>query len=367
MLRVELAAAWEAADRGPLVDVQVAKVIKRPFSEIRFLDVSTQSGACRVVAKSTVRDPMNRPFWDRQVQATVEYEILDHLYGQFEQLQGLSVPRPLCVIPELDTFVMQHISGSELVAQHRALRSFSSAANFQALEQNYRALGGWLGSFQEFTKPGHGDESHLQGIVERIQLRLEKIDAAGDSRIPAELLSHVNRRMETLVQQAAGEEIPIAGRHGDFGPWNVMVSHTEISDQNHIAGSHRVANELVVLDFMGYAREPRPLDAINLLLFLKHESHSIVASGRRARALQHSFLKGLNWQLPCSVPLLQLCELHARVYAVWGCLSTPGHRWHHRSQQKKHLRDSIAWLLHDSAPGVWHLLQVDDAHEDDID
>lgn len=346
-LRTELAAAWEESGRGKFESCQVVGEIERPYSRIHFLEVQSPSGRVPVVAKSTIRDPMNRPAWDRQVQAKVEFEILEHLRSRFETLPGLGVPRPICVLPELDTFVMERISGIALADEHAALRRLAPQPAFEILGSHYERLGMWLARFQEFTKPGSGDQSSLGGIAERVRLRLDRIAGAASSRVPRDFTRHVEERLVKLLSQATDDVVPIAGRHGDFGPWNVMISTS--------GAAPSATSELHVLDFMGYAREPRPLDALNVLYFLTHEARNLLTSPVRSRDLQRRFLRGLNSQLKYSRPLLLLCELHARVYGVWDCLSTPALRMHHRWQQRKALKQDIAWLLADAAPGLWQL------------
>lgn len=357
IVRAELAVAWEESGRGKLEGCDIAEVIERPFSFVHMLDVVSPAGTTRLVAKSTVRDPMNQPFWDRQVQATVEFEILEHLHSRFDSLPGLSVPRPVCVMPELDTFVMERVGGAPLDAGHTALRHFASRESFKILGADYQRLGSWLARFQSFTKPGEGDASCLEGLEERIRLRLAKIAEANDPRVPSHFVANAERRLAALLQEAAAEPLPIAGRHGDFGPWNVLVSEGVFAPGQPIANP-RAARELVVIDFMGYSREPRPLDAINVLHFLETESGNITTSPRRVRELQKRFLYGYASQEVYSRPLLVLCEFHARVYSTWGCLSTPVQRRHHRWQQNKALQRNMNWLQAENAPGVWQDLQI---------
>ena len=349
-LRAEMAVAWESSGRGKLDGCRIVESIERPYSHVHILETRSPSGSGQVVAKSTVHDPINQPCWDRQVQASVEYEVLEHLHSRFDPLPGLAVPKPICVLPERDTFVMDFVRGSLLADSHSALRWFSPRIAFKMLGSDYQRLGTWLARFQEFTKPEQGDASCLNGIEERIRLRLERIDQARDQRLPTDLVMTVDRRLKALLKEAGGGPIPIAGRHGDFGPWNSIVNERQASQ----CGASR---EITVLDFMGYAREPRPLDVINVLHFLEHESQSITTSPRRAREIQQRFLYGYASQKVYSRPLLVLCEFHARVYGVLGCLSARTDRRHHQWHQDKSLRRNIAWLLDEHAPGVWQHLQ----------
>ncbi|MDA7977331.1 MAG: hypothetical protein MPJ50_01020 [Pirellulales bacterium] len=349
-VRAEMAVAWESLGRGKLEGCEIVESIKRSYSQVHVLEIQSPAGRAQAVAKSTVRDPINKPSWSREIQASVEFEILEHLHARFDPLPGLAVPRPICVLPERDTFIMDFVPGSLLAESHSALRWFSPRLAFKMMGSDYQRLGTWLAKFQEFTKPEQGDASHLQGIEGRIRLRLERIQQAQDRRIPSHLVATAERRLKSLLDEAAGESIPIAGRHGDFGPWNSIVSDDQASGRD-------VSREIVVFDFMGYAREPRPLDAINVLYFLEHESQSIVTSPRRARDVQQRFLYGYASQEVYSRPLLVLCEFHARVYSIWGCLSMPTDRRHHKWQQNKSLRRNIAWLLDERAPGVWQDLQ----------
>ena len=106
--------------------------------------------------------------------------------------------------------------------------------------------------------------------------------------------------VDQLVGDLRGVEIPMAGRHSDFGPWNMLVS----------------ANKLTVLDFHDYDIGPAPEDVMKIIVHLDRSSRYLTSSGARYSLLLQSFLAGYGRPPNSPQPLITLLEIMERVQFI---------------------------------------------------
>ncbi|MCK5245044.1 MAG: hypothetical protein KAJ90_07215, partial [Desulfobacterales bacterium] len=141
--------------------------------------------------KTTVHHPVNRAITERENQAVVEYNILKLLYPKFETVAGCSVPRPLLVLPEIETYVMEFVEGKLLMDEFKFTRLLSAQTRFRVLKKHINHCGQWLKYFQEFTEIHTADFRALNGVIERAEHRLKLIEESGDPRCPKNLRNKV--------------------------------------------------------------------------------------------------------------------------------------------------------------------------------
>jgi len=302
--------------------------MQRPFSAVGFLRARTSNGIRKVVMKTTVHHPVNRAITERENQAVVEYNILKLMHPKFETVAGCSVPRPLLVLPEIETYVMEFVEGQLLMDEFKFTRILSAKNRFLILREHINYCGRWLKHFQEFTGNHTADVGVLNGVIERAEHRLKLIEGSGDPRCPKNLRNKVIKFLNEQLERLRGKDILVSGRHGDFTPLNV------------IAGSEGIT----VIDFLGYQVEPVPVDIFKMLVFLKDEMMALSSSRSRVNELKRAFLDGYGAFPHVLEPVLLICEAMQRIVSIWGAVSNPNLHFHHRIEASHRIKEHINWL-----------------------
>jgi hypothetical protein len=328
VLRDSLAEWLLQEEREMLRTLEVVRILRRPYSSVVFLRAVTQKGNRQLVAKTIALHPENRGITDRANQAVVEYEILRALWPRFSAVERCGVPRPLAVLPEAQTYVMEYVEGRLLSDELRHARRLSSRAGFNRLCDSYYECGRWLRLFQGFTGSRRVTPDALDGILERCAVRLRAISEAKDSRWPSSLSEEVTAFLAEQRAALAGEEILVAGRHGDFGPWNVLAGPDGIT----------------VIDFLGYEEEPVALDILSMLMVLENERRCLSASPRRISVLEHRFLEGFGTLPQVQRPVYLICETLLRISSIWGCISRPVAGIRRRIENYARVKANGRWL-----------------------
>jgi hypothetical protein len=329
--RVHMELAGYLANNGlDLKGLEILNVIQRPFSIIIFLLARTSAGNQRVVMKKVVHDPINIMITKRQNQAVVEYELLQHLYPKFQEIEGCAVPRPILVIPEIEAFLMEFVEGRLLSEELCHARYWADKSGFRKLQKHYYLCGKWLRHFQEFTGIEMVGAAAFDGLVERCELRLKLIEEVRDSRCPKGLGNRIMDLLQKQLSYLKDGEVMIAGRHGDFGHWNAMV------DQNGIT----------VLDFLGFAKEAIVYDILKILISLEFWKNHLVYSNDRLEALRRNLLEGLGGFPAVPLPVVTICEIYHRVSTIYACLSNRGDRWDKRQMRHRALQKNLKAFNH---------------------
>ena len=227
-------------------------------------------------------------------QAVVEYNILYHLYPKFAAIERCSVPGPIAVLPEIDAFLMEYVEGHILADDLLFVHYLFHRANFRELQDHFYDCGRWLRHFQQFTGMRTAGMCAPDNILLHCNDRLRVIEESGDRRCPRDFQKKTMSFIEKQVQELANEQIPVIGRHGNFGPWNIL------------AGPHGVT----IIDFFGFREDPLPVDVLSMLVHIECINHGIAKSGSRIRALRERFLAGLEPLPEMPQPLVLLRILH---------------------------------------------------------
>jgi hypothetical protein len=326
----EALAGYFARETGEeLLACEVERVVHHTFSTVLFLRVRTAMGVHRLVTKTTVYHCDNQLIIDRENQAVVEFTILQQLWHKFQGIDKCSVPRPVLVLPQLETYIMEFVEGYSLADELRYVRHFASRKGFHSLEESYYHVGRWLKHFQDCTQGQAPVAVAFQAPLERCEHRLKILEAAADPRYPKDLRSRVQKLLDEWLAQLAGEPVLIAGCHGDFGSWNILTGPE---------GIH-------VIDFMGYQKSPIAVDVLGFLLELEKQERCLTSSRRRIAVLRKSFLDGYGVvpQIPRAAALL--CEAMHRVYYAYGPLRVVEKWPHRRIEQRRSFTVNLEWLL----------------------
>jgi len=327
-VRNTLAEYYSREEKEELEQLDVLRILPRAFSTVVFLRARTSSSEHQLVMKTTRHHPHNKAITEKKNQAVVEFDILRYLYPLFQRLEGCSVPRPIVVVPDMESYVMDFVEGHFLLEEHRHARYFSSRKGFDMLLQHYFYCGKWLRHFQEFTGVRTAGPEALAGILQRCEHRLRLIEESGDSRCPKGLRLTVTVLLDKQLSQLSGKAVLISGRHSDFGPWNILVGPRGIT----------------VLDFLGYQDDPIAVDLLKMLMNFENQKRYLANSVRRITLLQKSFLEGFGLLPSVPEPVLVICETLHRVCSVWACVSTKGEPLRRRIEWHLCLKSNLEWL-----------------------
>lgn len=309
-------------------DVSVEKIVNRGFSTVIFIKLKTSAGERRMVAKKTVHHPANISITSRQNQAVVEFNILSELYPKYQTVANCSVPKPVLVVPEDEVFVMEFVEGKLLMEEFVAARYFSSQDSFHKLKQSYYQCGMWLKYFQKFTGVHQSGKEVINCTLERCDDKLKIIERSGDPRCPIGFRNRVN---QLLLEQVSlvGDNLLVAGRHGDFGNWNVITGN----------------NMTTVFDFLGYKLDLLPIDLIKMIINLEGEKSFLFYSSKRIDELKVSFLEGYGQMPNVPKPIFIICELLHRVCSVCSCIENKPESIKRFIEQNICIDNHLKWIL----------------------
>ena len=317
---------------------ELAQKNEHKFSTVCIFDVLSETSTLRFVAKITKDHPANTRILEQKNQSAVEYEALRRLYPLFCQVEGCSVPYPVAVLPELNTHLMEYVSGSLLADQLRYLRPLSSPRRFHSLCNGYFLTGRWLKHFQELSGIDDANSVVLDAMIERCSELFRQAEAVAGARLSSEVRGQTINALESARNQLKETPIPVADLHGDFGPWNVMMNESGV----------------VVLDFFDLRRGPVLIDPLRMLVQLDDENHSLTTSRRRVDALRHAFLQGYGELPTVALPLLQFCETYQRAVSLMTCFLARKHRLHQAFEQSRIIKKQTDWLTgYRQSHSVW--------------
>ncbi|MDH4099349.1 MAG: aminoglycoside phosphotransferase family protein [Nitrospirota bacterium] len=325
------------SDMGSHEDYRLEHTIERPYSSIAIIGPVVGKNAGKLVVKTIKHHPINASITKKENQAVVEYDILMKLYPQFLNVNGCAVPRPVIVIPEIETYVMEFVEGDLLMDANKYLRYASSRRKSLELQELYFLCGKWLRIFHEVTGIEKRRVDVFTHIMERCDQRLELIEQSSHSAIPKGFREQVLATLTAYLDQLSGSDILVAGRHGDFGPWNILYN----------------AQGITVLDFLGFQKDPLPVDIMKFLVFLDNERMSVTCSKKRVNNLKDRFIEGYGPVPSIQEAVFLVCEILHRVVSIWGDVSAPGKHLHHKMESAKRIERSIQWLRSPSRSCLW--------------
>lgn len=312
----------------PLRTLTSFKVIERPFSLILFLNAESPSGVRRFVTKKVVHHPANLSVTREKNQAVVEYEVLTKLHAIYQKVPRCSVPQPILVVPELETYVMSFVEGELLADRMRYARLFASARGFRELCQSYFDCGTWLRHFQEATGVRRSSAGSFESVFSRCHERLQFLEQSAQGKVPSGFCASVTKWLTDRVRGLEGHHVEVAGRHGDFGPWNIIAA----------------INGITVIDFLGYKEEPLFVDVAHWLMTISDEEIGILNATSRLSALRRQFLLGYAREIDFTSPAFVICEAVQRIISMIGCIEHPAKRLHHRIEAQRRLKRHVQWF-----------------------
>ena len=335
-LRDLIATTLSEQDGVRLESVGVINTVHRPFSRIIFIRALTSGGERKLVLKQIVHHSANKSITDRENQAQVEFLILRELYPKFLNVPGCNVPRPILVVPEQDLYIMEFVDGQLLVEMLNGIRLLTRHDSLNRLVEFYRLCGLWLRKLREFTGVQFASPSIYAVTLERCEQKLNIIDRTADPRCPRNLTERIRSLIRDQIHRA-GDRPPVAGRHGDFGNWNI------------IAG----ANGITVIDFLGYQEDLLPMDFLKMMTNFEDEKAYLLYSKQTIDALKNGFLAGYGKPPEIALPVALICEILHRVCCICAKIENRPQNLMRRIENNISLKHNIAWFLNDNRKSLW--------------
>jgi len=316
--------------------LSIEKKIDRPFSTVAFFTVHTKtSNKYDFVLKIIRHNSINKKITEKENQATVEYNILKKLFPKFASVKGCSVPEPVLVKPKFELYVMHFVKGTLLMDNFKYTRILSPRKKFHTLKKNMYQCGQWLRYFQKFTGQEYKESNKaFESVLERAEDRLNLIDNIKSEYIPIDFKKTTMHFFEEQRKKIKDSKILVSGRHGDFSPLNM------ISDPKG----------LTVIDFLGYQKDPLPVDILKILIFLEDERMAFTSSSKRVLCLEKAFLSGYSDKVQASKQEILICEGMQRIVSIYGHLSHKNQLFHHRREAIKIINNHISWFMNQKTP-----------------
>jgi len=286
----------------PIVDFKIFQIIEKAYTSLVFFEAISNNKSFRCVMKWSCSHPLVEIGNEGQLQALVEFQIMEYLSPLLSGVSGCSVPVPIVVAPEVNSFVMEYVDAPLLSDLLKYARYFSSTQNVNKLEHLFNLSGKWLSYFQKFTVPEETDYKIFENMVARCDDRLRIIEESDAGFIPIKFRSNIMRQITRLIDGIKLTKIPISGRHSDFGPWNILAD----------------GNNICVIDFMGYGKEPLCVDLIKILASLDEYKFSLLYSSSTINRLIASLVNGYGQSVHATQEVIALCEIHQRVCNLCG-------------------------------------------------
>ena len=326
--KIALADHLEKTENDCLKGFEIISINPRPFSTIVHIRMITPRINKHLVMKTVNHHPVNKTITDRENQAIVEFNILKDLYPKFLKVEKCSVPRPIFVLPEIETYLMEFVDGRPLIDEVKWARYLSPEKKFRRLQDYFLNSGKWLRYFQEFTGVRETDSKALDLVMEWAEDRLRLIEKSGHPNCRREALAPVRCFLKDQLEKLSGTKIPVCGRHSDFQPLNILVGQ----------------NGVTVIDFMGYHEDCIAVDFLKMMVYLEDEKKCVTASSRRVERLRDKFLEGYGRLPVVPVPALLICEAMQRIVSLlWNIISLRK-RFHHHFEADVRIKEHVDWL-----------------------
>ncbi len=328
-VKVQLGDYFGEKEQDKILSFEVTGFHERDFSFIAFLKIKTMKTVARLVMKTINPHPINKRIIDRENQAVVEYNILKEIYSKFENIDRCSVPNPIMVIPEIDTFLMEFVEGKVLNDELKWTRYLSNKKKFAELEEYFFDIGRWLRHFQEITGIREDNSDTLTLVLERAEDRLNLIEKANHPYCRTSVVSTARLLLEDQIKRLSQTRILKCGRHSDFQPLNILVGR----------------NGVTVIDFMGYQEDCIAVDLLKMMIYLEDEKWSLTSSFYRVKSLKERFLEGYGKIPDVPFPALVLCEAMQRIVSLWGNISSTSRHFHQYLEANYRIKKHVDWLI----------------------
>jgi len=317
---------WAGSPPEALIPVSLDR---RAFSTVLIFKVLVGGKEHILVAKKVRHAEVNRHITESENQAKVEFEVLKELYGAFEGVKGCAVPEPVVLLPEEELLVVRYVKGELLTDKLRAARFYSGGRAFSELYAAYNLAGRWLRRLQQHTGVRACPSAPFkENIIERLRVRGDEISRSGSPLWGDSETRALLEKVKVWFREVEGDSLPMAGRHGDYGHWNIIVG----------------GGGITVIDFLGYRLEPPLYDPIKVLLGIKALGDNPLVSKKRVKLLGDAFLEGYGLTTDENGVKRSICEAYHRFSIVYGIVTAVGGSRLDRFARVRTLKENAAML-----------------------
>lgn len=256
--------------------------------------------------------------------AEQEYRVLSFLWREFSHRSTrLAVPQPLDYFPEQGALVVEKCPGEKLSQSLRWARWLPTTSRRRRLCQQVKMCGQWLALLHEITQRS-GDPSGIYRRIEReFYGNLQLCQALGlDSALARQIAAWFEQKRTIAF---TGNHL-IVGHHGDFGPYNVLVSPEKVT----------------VIDFEGW-REGILYEDLCYFLSLIEAIPSRHLSRKLAQEITESFLGGYGQPLDSGSLAFFMLTAMVKIMAYSPALR-PEVGWLHAWKRHERVAFYTRWL-----------------------
>jgi hypothetical protein len=314
-----------------LVDWKIVGRWTRFYSEVRLIELRTSTASHRLIAKRALRRGSNDIYHQRGDIARHEWQALRQAEECCGPLPHGGVPRALGVVPGDDLLLLEYVPGADLDRQIAGARMFTPYRKQHVAQRHFERLGAWLAAYQRGTTTQLGVDAVDQLLVQ-CQHRLAALPVSA-SKISPDRVRRIGNRLERLHQEIV---TPLEGSacHGDFGPWNVLVTD----------------DRLTVLDFFCQHVDSIWVDPLNVVTYLRTQQPSVSLSRRRVQRLVDAFLCGYARPLETDRPEFRLVWALQQICRWQDALSAGGRSWSDRYRRWHVVRQICRDLVDETHP-----------------
>lgn len=219
---------WEQSlPIGDFQDLQIGKIIKRPYSYVAKCLLKGSDSETYVHVKYY----KNSKLPENEMQGLVEqdFQRLSYWNDKFKGSARYCVVQPLFIIPEKYIIITKDIPGNDLlrmITQNAAF--FPSENRMKVLRRSLQDTGGWLQYFQSLS-PETDEKFSIDEFSDYLDVRLKILCEDKRRRFPDKYRKQILNYISQNSASISGEELRIAFCHGDFNLGNIIVTEAQVT------------------------------------------------------------------------------------------------------------------------------------------
>ena len=271
--------------RPSSLHVNNARVLKKQHKSIIYqFDVANKG---TIFKSLVVKKRVFNPSYNNQVVENTEKEFnnLQSLYKISNKI--FSIPRPVDSIAKEGILITEKVEGKDLYSYLREAAQLPLLSRKGFLERICFEFGCWLKKFHTLTN-GTGKAIDIEKYIEKAESLKNKLKSYGVSE---ELPDSLIEKMQKLKNEIRGREYPIASKHGDFQPRNIIWDKNAITVLD-ISSSNK---DIIYNDICHFLA--------HLYFFNIKYPISLLDNGF-LKKLEHKFLEGYFEQQVIDVPAI---------------------------------------------------------------